>query len=265
MASSSLRIGALARVASTPVASRPPRGRATPPRVARTTTVETISSPRGSDASAPGRRASLFGLAAAAAAATSSRPPRARAEISTPKGYDDPGVTTGGFNAWASTSDAIGCAYVIEWPSGWCALSDLSSARTVGVDASFKNPADEASTLAVFVSDVPVGQRSVADQGSLDALARSRADSAPRQQNIGKRKRKTPLASGGGDALTYDIETKVGGGTAGRFGAAVELVSITVVGGKEYLIRATASASSWPGEKARLRRAVESFAFTGKC
>ena len=135
-------------------------------------------------------------------------------------------VTPGGFNAWASTSDAIGCAYVIEWPSGWCALSDLSSARTVGVDASFKNPADEASTLAVFVSDVPVGQRSVADQGSLDALARSRADSAPRQQNIGKRKRKTPLASGGGDALTYDIETKVGGGTAGRFGAAVELVSI---------------------------------------
>ena len=117
----------------------------------------------------------------------------------------------------------------------------------------------------MFVSDVPVGQRSVADQGSLDALARSRADSAPRQQNIGKRKRKTPLASGGGDALTYDIETKVGGGTAGRFGAAVELVSITVVGGKEYLIRATASASSWPGEKARLRRAVESFAFTGKC
>ena len=66
--------------------------------------------------------------------------------------------------------------------------------------------------------------------------------------------------------LTYDVETKVGGGTAGRFGSAVELVGITVYGGKEYLVRATASATSWPEERTRLRHAVESFTLTGaKC
>ena len=197
--------------------------------------------------------------------------------MQTPKGYDDPKVTPGGWNLLTSDADSIGCAYTIEWPSGWCALSDLSSARVVGVDASFKNPYDEASTLAVFVSNAPPGQRSVADQGSLDKVAASRADSAPRQFTIGKRKRKTPVRSGSGSgseggaggatavatALTYDVETKVGGGTAGRFGSAVELVGITVYGGKEYLVRATASASAWPEERERLRRAVESFTITG--
>jgi hypothetical protein len=104
-------------------------------------------------------------------------------------------------------------------------------------------------------------------QGSLEKVAAGRADSAPRQFTIGKRKRKTRVGSGGeATALTYDAETKVGGGTAGRFGSAVELVGITVYAGKEYLVRATASAASWPEEKARLRRAVESFQITGnKC
>ena len=70
---------------------------------------------------------------------------------------------------------------------------------------------------------------------------------------------------GGRSALTFDIETKVGGGTAGRFGSAVELVGITVYGGKEYLVRATASAASWAEERERLRHAVESFRIEAQC
>lgn len=211
-----------------------------------------------------GRRLSLVGFGATALAAALSRQ-EAAAELLTPRGYDDPTVSPSGWNVLHSDADSIGCSYTIEWPSGWCALSDLSSARSVGVDASFKNPVDEASTLAVFVSDAN-GQRSVSDQGSLEKVAASRADSAPRQLTVGKRKRRTAVGGGArGEettALTYDVETKVGGGTAGRFGSAVELVGITVYGGKEYLVRATASAAAWPGERARLRRAVESFRIT---
>ena len=166
-----------------------------------------------------------------------------RAEVMTPRGYDEPETSHTGFNTLRSDRDTVGRAYTIEWPSGWCKLTDVSSARSVGVDASFKNPRDEASTLAVFISDAG-SRRSVADQGSLDKVAASRADSAPRQFTVGKRSRKTKVGDNGTEALTYDVETKVGGGTAGRFGSAVELVGITVVGGKEYLIRATASASS---------------------
>ena len=207
-----------------------------------------------------GRRVSIAGLGAA----TLGGALPAAAVVQTPKGYDDPLTTPGGWNLLVSDGDTLGCAYTVEWPSGWCALSDLSSARTVGVDASFKNPTDEASTLAVFISDAK-GQRTVADQGTLDKVAAGRADSAPRQVCIGKRTRKTRVGDDGATALTYDVETKVGGGTAGRFGSAVELVGITVYGGKEYLIRATASYSAWPQEKTRLRRAVESFRITGKC
>ena len=155
-----------------------------------------------------------------------------RAEIVTPKGYNDPETSPTGFNTLRSDQDTIGCAYTIEWPSGWCRLSDVSSARSVGVDASFKNPRDEASTLAVFISDAG-SRRSVADQGSLDKVAASRAESAPRQFNVGKRKRMTKVGEGGTEALTYDVETKVGGGTAAS--------------------RALASSSS-PGS-ARVRRA----------
>ena len=118
------------------------------------------------------RRLSLVGFGATTlAAALSSTQRAAVAEVLTPRGYEDPTVApegAGGFNLYQSDADSsIGCAYTVEWPSGWCALSDLSSARSVGVDASFKNPVDEASTLAVFVSNVPNGQRSVTDQGSL--------------------------------------------------------------------------------------------------
>jgi hypothetical protein len=174
-------------------------------------------------------------------------------------------VDPSGWNVLTAGEDTLGCRYVLEWPSGWCALSDLNSARTVGVDASFKDPRDEASTLAVFVSRVGDEVRSQRDRGSLDAVAASRADSAPRQANIGKRERRTRVGGAGETAWTYDVETKVGGGTAGRFGAAVELVGITVYGGKEYLVRATASGASWPAQKKALRRAVESFRILDAC
>lgn len=223
-----------------------------------------VASARGTDDRdrRAGRRATVLSGVGAASLLVGCTP--CRAEIVTPKGYDDPETSPTGFNMLRSDQDTIGCAYTIEWPSGWCRLSDVSSARSVGVDASFKNPRDEASTLAVFISDAG-SRRSVADQGSLDKVAASRAESAPRQFNVGKRKRKTKVGEGGTEALTYDVETKVGGGTAGRFGSAVELVGITVWGGKEYLIRATASASSWPEERARLRRCVESFRILETC
>ena len=243
-------------------ASRPTRGAARTPTRAILDDERDASSRASLASRSIGRRASLAGAGASALAGAFPLP--SRADVLTPKGYDDPVVSPTGWNLLESDKDTIGCAYVIEWPSGWCALSDLSSARTVGVDASWKNPLDEASTLAVFISDA-AGARSVADRGSLEKVAASRADSAPRQFCVGKRKRQTPVGDGGAKALTYDIETKVGGGTAGRFGSAVELVGITVHGGKEYLIRATASASAWPAEKARLRRAVESFRVVGKC
>ena len=172
-------------------ASRPTRG------AVRTLTRATLDDERDASSRASfsiGRRASLAGAGASALAGTFPLP--SRADVLTPKGYDDPVVSPTGWNLLESDKDTIGCAYVIEWPSGWCALSDLSSARTVGVDASWKNPLDEASTLAVFISDA-AGARSVADRGSLEKVAASRADSAPRQFCVGKRKRQTPVGDGG--------------------------------------------------------------------
>ncbi len=208
----------------------------------------------------------LLGLPRAFALGLLPAPPAVRAEVLTPAGYDDPSFDPSGWNRLVSAGPGtLGCAYALDWPSGWCALSDVASARVVGVDASFKNPLDEASTLAVFVSDAGPGVASVADRGTLDAVAALRADSAPRQQCVGKRRRRTDVGDAGRTAQTYDVETKVGGGTAGRFGSAVELVGITVYGGREYLVRATASAAAWPAEKARLRRAVESFRILDAC
>ena len=166
----------------------------------------------------------------------------------TPAGYDDPAFDPSGWNRLVSAGPGtLGCAYALDWPSGWCALSDVAAARVVGV-ARRSNPLDEASTLAVFVSDAGPGVASVADRGTLDAVAALRADSAPRQQCVGKRRRRTDVGDAGRTAQTYDVETKVGG-NRGRPGSAVELVGITVYGGR-ITVRATASAA-WPAEKAR--------------
>jgi hypothetical protein len=192
-------------------------------------------------------------------------PSSTRADVITPRGYAPPAVDSSGWNVLTAGDDTLGCKYTIEWPSGWCALSDLTSARTVGVDASFKDPRDEASTLAVFITSVSDGVTSQRDRGTLDFVAAQRADSAPRQTTVGKRIRETSVGDGKTRVVSYDVETKVGGGTAGRFGAAVELVGITVYGGQEYLVRATASGSSWPAQKNKLRRAVESFRIVDAC
>ena len=172
------------------------------------------------------------------------------------QGFDAPTFSNDGWNAFASTSESLSRrAYRVLWPSGWSALSDLASARLVGVDASWKNFQDEASTLAVFVTEARAGGR-----GTLDEDARLRAESAPNQRTIGKRTTRVRVP-GGGDVEAHVIETEVGGGTAGRFGGAVELVEIFILDGREYLIRATASRSSWPRVKAQLRRCVDSFEF----
>jgi hypothetical protein len=224
--------------------------------------------PRAHEEDEPQQHPSLctrrMALTAAVLVSTSTTAASTQAEIRTPKGYDDPSVSASGFNTSVTGNDTLGCQYSIQWPSGWCALSDLSSARTVGVDNSWKDPSDEASTLAVFVSIVAPSIKSQLDRGTIDSVAKTRAESAPRQVTSGKRTRKTRVGSSG-KATTYDVETKVGGGTAGRFGQAVELVAITVYGGKEYLVRATASGSSWNTQKQALRTAVESFEILETC
>lgn len=176
------------------------------------------------------------------------------------RGFDAPVFSNDGWNSFASTSESLSrCAYRVMWPSGWSALSDVASARVVGVDASFKNFEDEASTLAVFVT-ASEEATTAARYGTLDQDARLREMSAPNQRTIGKRISRVRVP-GGGDVEAHVIETEVGGGTAGRFGGAVELVEIFIFDGREYLIRATASRSSWPKVKAQLRRCVESFEF----
>jgi hypothetical protein len=146
--------------------------------------------------------------------------------------------------------------YSIEFPERFAALTDVSSARVVGVDCSFKDPRDEASTLAIFINTLPSDQRTLKDAYvSLDTKAKQMALSAKNQRTIRKEKY---TKSGIGE--TWEIETEVGGGTAGRFGAAVELISLFVINEKlEVTVRATASLSSWKKVRKELRECVRSF------
>jgi hypothetical protein len=109
----------------------------------------------------------------------------------------------------------------------------------------------------VFVSDAPAGCRSVRDTGTLAALAARLATAAPGQRTESARERTDAAGQ-----LFYEVDTFVGGGTAGRFGAAVETVGVTVARGKVLQVRGTASLSSWrrPRTKATLRAAISSFA-----
>ena len=187
--------------------------------------------------------------------------------IEPPRGYGAPvfasnGSTANRFEGNARAGSTSPRAYAMDWPSGWCALEDLESARRVNVDASFKDPEDEASTLAVFVTRDVREKSADARFGTLREDARRRAESAARQRTMDARIGKTISASG--RALdAHVIETEVGGGTAGRFGAAVELVKAFVVGetGTEYVVRATASKAAWPRVRGELRAMVESFEF----
>lgn len=149
-----------------------------------------------------------------------------------------------------------GVNYRIEFPERFAALTDVNSARVVGVDCSFKDPRDEASTLAIFINTLPSNQRTLKDAyDSLDTKAKQMALSAKNQRT--KRKEKY-TKQGIGEA--WEIETEVGGGTAGRFGAAVELISLFVINEKvEVTVRATASLSSWKKVRKELRECVRSF------
>jgi len=149
-----------------------------------------------------------------------------------------------------------GVNYRIEFPERFAALTDVNSARVVGVDCSFKDPRDEASTLAIFINTLPSNQRTLKDAyDSLDTKAKQMALSAKNQRT--KRKERY-TKQGIGEA--WEIETEVGGGTAGRFGAAVELISLFVINEKvEVIVRATASLSSWKKVRKELRECVRSF------
>jgi hypothetical protein len=109
---------------------------------------------------------------------------------------------------------------------------------------------------SVFVTDAPAGCRSVRDTGSLVALAARLAGSAPGQRTLSARERTDAAGQ-----LFYEVDTLVGGGTAGRFGAAVETTGYAVARGKLLQVRGTASLSSWRQSrtKAALRAAVGSF------
>ena len=119
--------------------------------------------------------------------------------IEPPRGYGAPvfasnGSTANRFEGNARAGSTSPRAYAMDWPSGWCALEDLESARLVNVDASFKDPEDEASTLAVFVT--PVREKSVdARFGTLREDARgdgrrARRDSGRWTRGSGRRSRR---------------------------------------------------------------------------
>ena len=95
------------------------------------------------------------------------------------------------------------------------------------------------------------------DTGTFAEYAARLAGSAPGQSTELARERQD--ASG---QLFYEVDTFVGGGTAGRFGSAIETLAQTVARGKYVQVRGTASAASWrkARTKAALRAAVASFA-----
>jgi len=187
--------------------------------------------------------------------------PQPRAAHAEPQ-PDLPEVTTAGAEAWnVYTSDDLspGRPYALEWPAGWIQNNLTLQGRSYGVDCSFYNPRDRAVTLAVFTKSVP-GVRSIEGEGSLRAVAEQIASAAPGQKNVGQRRRSMMLNSGK-QLTVYEVETEVGGGTAGRFGSAVELLAIVVADEREYTVRATASGGSWKEVSSLLRQAVRSFHF----
>jgi len=108
---------------------------------------------------------------------------------------------------------------------------------------------------AVFVTPAPPGCASVSCSGSLAEQAAKLAGAAP-----GQRTQRAVERRDAAGTLFYEVETLVGGGTAGRFGAAVEVLGTAVVDGRQVQVRATASYSSWnrAGTRALLRACVSS-------
>ncbi|KAK3245641.1 hypothetical protein CYMTET_44801 [Cymbomonas tetramitiformis] len=151
-----------------------------------------------------------------------------------------------------------GPKYSLRAPLGWTPLELKPVARQFGVDATFFDPLDPAATLAVYVKKVP-GINSIEDEGTLDDLAFTLANAAPRQENVGKLIRK--YSHNQRQRTAYEIATAVGGGTAGRFGSAVELVSVFVEDQLEYTVRITCAGPKWLKNQKNLLRYIRSFTF----
>ena len=110
-------------------------------------------------------------------------------------------------------------------------------------------------TLAIFINTLPPNQRTLKD--AYDSLDLAKTDGTFCKESKNKAQGKY-TKQGIGEA--WEIETEVGGGTAGRFGAAVELISLFVINEKvEVTVRATASLSSWKKVRKELRECVRSF------
>jgi hypothetical protein len=71
----------------------------------------------------------------------------------------------------------------------------------------------------------------------------------------------TPRSRRAGAAVSDARGGAAGGGTAGRFGSAVESLNILVVDGMEYTVRATSSGLQWRSVRSTLRDALASFTF----
>ena len=159
-----------------------------------------------------------------------------------------------------TNSSLLSSKYKIEFPYRFAVLEDLNSARSVGVDFSSKDPSDEASTLAIFVQSVK--EKTLEEKyEAIEYKAKQIAQSAKNQRTIRTEKYRTTIGLN-----AWEIETEVGGGTAGRFGAAIELISFFFVQTNkkenyEVLIRATASLSSWIKVREELRECVRTFEF----
>ena len=147
--------------------------------------------------------------------------------------------------------------FSLQVPEKWVQLSLAPAAReVVGVYASWRDPEEASNTMGVYITDAPPGCTRIQDTGSLKERAAQLAGAAPGQRTQAARQRT------GSGRVYYEVETLVGGGTAGRFGAAVEIIGETVAGGKRMQARATASLYSWrrPGTRDMLRACIASFA-----
>jgi len=164
------------------------------------------------------------------------------------------------WNVYTSDERTPGRAYTLKWPAGWNQNKLSPQGRSFGVDCSFYNPNDRAITLAVFTKPAP-GERSIESQGSIGAVAERIANAAPGQKNVGQLRRSMALGDSE-EVKVYQVETEVGGGTAGRFGSAVEILAMFLIDEQEYTVRATSGGGRWVEVRDQLQEVVQSFRFS---
>mmetsp|Transcript_57712 Transcript_57712/g.182809 ORF Transcript_57712/g.182809 Transcript_57712/m.182809 type:complete len:301 (-) Transcript_57712:2099-3001(-) len=141
--------------------------------------------------------------------------------------------------------------FKLEWPSGWQELQDVNP--EISVKASYINPDEPGETFAIFVVDTDKG--SMQEFGTPAAYGKFVASQAP---NYACKKAGSHTSNG---VLYYDLLMVAGGGTAGRFGSAVEVLSIGIRRGKEYTARGSATTFRYSKRsvKGALDAAVGSF------